>query len=916
MVVRFDKFKNFMSPTLTLCNPNNTKLYVIDNYSDLKIEPTFNAFSEVSLKIYRYYNDNGSSKEFEFYRYVQKKRQILISDIGYFIISKCEEFCDNDNDYKDINLVSCEYEFTQKKLNYLKGTYKFYDYENPADTLLYQLISTMPRWTIGTIDSLVMNLQRTFDVPDNTVYGFMMNDVEKAYDCIFEFNIMDRTVDVYSKHNYVNQTDILLTKEDNLDSVKITENNEDIITALTVTGEDELSINTINPLKTNTIYNFSYYKNTDWMSQGLVDSLTNWENYIEMLSNSYGKVVLNSSWSGTDDELISLCSDGNLNSPITTISNNGEYHIYCAYNMPSSENTDLYARILTGIKSNSAGDPVFLVGLEEFTSDDYQKWILENVSGNEYKIKNKLTGLYLTDGDSIALYENNSTNYQIWIFNSTSVESKWKVQNKASFKYLKLYNSQSDGYKDLFEKIGTENAKLQNLDSQINSTKDQISKYETQKSIAISDNAILSSINTSISNLNEQLQELESEKDKIISSDTGTLSILNSKQTEISQLLKFENYFTQEEYEELFSYISESTYQDEYIIITDNMTYSDISSKQLELYNKGLEILEKNCQPELEFDIETSSFIFDYNFLPYTSQIKTGCLINYVGDYEIISLILLKMSIDIDNKKITLQFGNRYRLNDPLSMFSDIYNETTSSANTVNFEKSVWGKPVKSGKLSEMDKFMNSSISLTTNQIKSSDGQSVEVTDSGVSVRKVTEDESGAKILDPKELKITNSTVAISNDNFETSKAAFGTYLLPDGTEVFGVLADVIVGNIVVGTNLYIGIPIVNDDGVSENVQITDVITNIEGEIKLASKHLQYMSFDDVNGLIIGEKDGNFKSQHTSTAINFLEGNDIISYISNKRFSTHNLAVGLSGKGFFDFIPRNNGNLSITWRSE
>jgi hypothetical protein len=154
------------------------------------------------------------------------------------------------------------------------------------------------------------------------------------------------------------------------------------------------------------------------------------------------------------------------------------------------------------------------------------------------------------------------------------------------------------------------------------------------------------------------------------------------------------------------------------------------------------------------------------------------------------------MDINYEDKNFGMTFGNRYRVNSFSELFNSLYSEAPKSANTVNFQKDIWGKPVKSGKFSEMNEFISSAINLTTNAIRSSKGQSVNIDESGLISKKVDSNE---------QLWLTNNAIAFSDDGFITSKTAIGKISMPDGeTSRYGIAGDAIIGEMIAGTNLKI----------------------------------------------------------------------------------------------------------------
>ena len=714
-----DYFNNLETPKMMLCNPNNKPVIIkdednnnvvcyIDNIEDFSLSPTFNAVSELSFRVYKSIGNN----ELLCFSKIENKRRLHINGFGYFIINNVS-YNDDEKDfiYKDVSAVSVEYELNNKKLNYYKGTFKFYDSLNPQETLLYYLVSLLPNWNIGNVDSSVASKYRTFDISDSTVYGFLMSDVEDAYECIIDYDIENFTINVYDKNNYINNTSVYLTKAETNKSIKIEQVSEQVITALSIFGQNDLDISMINVIGENVIYNFDYYKNTDWMSQTLINAINAWENKIQTYQATY------------DNKLLSLLN---------------------------------------------------------------------------------------------------------------------------------------------------QNATLQTKKSELSQLQSDLKYLNVQKSAIISDNKQndLTSINSLISQKTTQINTKKAE----VTTVQNAVTTLQNDIIAINNICAIKNNFSEVLYNELFPYIIESTYKDEYITLTDSMTFAQRQNQAKELYNKGVNILNKLSQPTYNISLQTNNFLFNSDYKDYLSQIQTGVLINIeVSDDNFQQFVLLKIPINFSAKECSFEFSNRFRLSDPSSVYNDLYKSVSSSANTVNFEKSIWGEAVKSGKLDDVVNFTKAPLDLTNNAIKSSNGQSMVIDDTGLNGLATLEDGS----ISPEQLKIVNNALAFTNDNFETLKTAIGKIYLPDGqlidgkNYVYGICADYISGNLIAGNGLVIktadGKFVVDDNGFhSEQVDNIENSMVTVGQVDTKIESAITQSDDEIK-LYVDEKTA--LNSHTYTTI-------------------------------------------------
>lgn len=291
----FNNNDKYEYKNLILMNPDKTELAIITPsvYSDMKLTLRFNSFSELTFKVYSQIAQNISDKNYDNYEYYDlfvKNRIVEVTDIGRFIIKSVKENVENNKTYtKEITCYSLEHSLTAKFVNLIDGTYKFYNNLNPSDTetLMGKIISNLPNWSIGHVDSELWQKYRTFEMPTTNVYDFLMNNVEDAYECIFVFDTFNQTINAYTPSNSVTDTDIVLTFDNLIKEVNIEETDTEIVTALAVYGGGDLDIRNVNPLGTAFIYNFDYYKS--WFSDDLRTALELWENKVEDSKVAFSK---------------------------------------------------------------------------------------------------------------------------------------------------------------------------------------------------------------------------------------------------------------------------------------------------------------------------------------------------------------------------------------------------------------------------------------------------------------------------------------------------------------------------------------------------------------------------------------------------------------------------------------------------
>ena len=270
----FDFFNLPEIPTFILCNPNREKLFALGGISDRKYCAKFNAMSELTFRADEYVDEILM----EYYDYLVHRRLVYVPELGYFMISDVNEKGDGITKYKEITCKSLEVEFENRKVSLFKGQYSFWNsISSGSPTLVETIESYMPGWTIQVDEPTLDRNYKSFDVSDTTLYNFMMTAVEEAYRCIFTYDTINKIVHVSTVPNATTETNIYISYDNLIKTIDIKEVTDNLVTALSVYGGNELSINIVNPMGTPTIYNFEYFKNTNWMSGSLITALNNWE---------------------------------------------------------------------------------------------------------------------------------------------------------------------------------------------------------------------------------------------------------------------------------------------------------------------------------------------------------------------------------------------------------------------------------------------------------------------------------------------------------------------------------------------------------------------------------------------------------------------------------------------------------------
>lgn len=274
---KFDLRGRYEPPMLVLTNPNREEICVLGMASPPSAQIRFNSTSELTFRVPC--PPDGSTASY--YRLITKNRLVRVSNLGWFIIVGVQEHDGEDGRYKEITCYSYEYSLNARHVNLIaedtdnEMTYKFWDDVEPDNTLLGLLLNGTG-WSVGYVSTELCGKYRTFELPDDTVYGFLMGSVEEAYECFFLFDTEKMLVHAFSTNDFTIPTDIVFTYDNVLKSVDVEEQTDDIVTAMGIYGSDNMDIRYVNPLGTSVLYDFSYYTNEEWMKPELIVRVNEW----------------------------------------------------------------------------------------------------------------------------------------------------------------------------------------------------------------------------------------------------------------------------------------------------------------------------------------------------------------------------------------------------------------------------------------------------------------------------------------------------------------------------------------------------------------------------------------------------------------------------------------------------------------
>lgn len=701
MLFSFDKFDRYEIPVLTVAHPDFTKVGIVKDPIGLKLDLNLVSTSKASFEAYSV-DDTGNA--IFYYGALTKYNLVHISGFGWFVITNVDESNDGIHKSKLVDCESYEYTLGRKAANLSAGTYRLYDPANAAstETLLGHFLANCPRWTIGYVSSALYSRYRTFDMPDASMYGFLMEEAMDAYECVFVFDTETLQIKVYAPDDLIKDSGIVFRYTSLLKNITISDSADDVVTELQVYGADDFSIATVNPLGTASIYKYDYFK--DVMPASMWAKVKQWQ----------------------DDVLAAM------------------------------GRTSSYGNILTAIKN-------------------------ENLKILGYEANKSEAERYRAAGEQVRTV---NTPYTMQAASQTAVDNirAW-IDSKSNADLLTMITA-ADAYPPIptFTPTGSSSVVPSEIQGYANSIA-EADRNVAQATVNIY--ACELCINYCASMIAQSQTLIETYQLQRKTAASG---------------LAISNYLTADEIVALGDYTLADVYENTYIVPLDNATYEETQNLAFELLDGALEVLERVSQPSFDFSVDSVNLMFDKEHEAYVKKIEQkglGCQVHIeYEDGNWYNPVLMGIGVEYDDPdKCSLVFGSNYHARMSEDLYAECFQNAAKTSSTVSSALHSWLNPMQSQSLSPMREFIEGTLSAAANKIINASNQSTVIDQFGIWGRKTTDDG-----YSPKQLKIINNGMFMTDDNWDTCKLAIGEIEIPGTADTaYGVASELLVGNLILG---------------------------------------------------------------------------------------------------------------------
>ena len=794
MVVNFSKIDLHKRPNFIVRNFDGKAIGVLGHIISPTADIRYNEISQISFE----YPSHVNGKKLNEYDLLTGMRIIDVEGFGQFTLHNPEE---NDKGVKSSKICSgysLEYEFTNKSISLEEGTYNFWNPFAPDSTILGIILSEMPSWNLGTVSTRLIGKYRTFSVDGVSIYDFMKSDLEKTYECVFDFDTYKREINVRSKYDVVPTKPVYIATNNLAKEIVVEENIDDLFTVLDVNGAEGVDIRSVNPMGENRIYNLDSYMTEEYFSASIIQKWNNWKLTFENYQTLYYSLVvaqnmqisryatesavltdLQGELTGLESQkaalLQAVAMDSSLNSKLSTINS----QIQAKENQITSQKN-----LLTQIKSqaNSYTSQLKQINKETAFSSFF--------TDNELKILDRYFKCgSLTDSSFVASEVDSYSSESSVVRNFSST---FEIENCTTVR-MSTYTNDITFYTIRGGSINVNNAQFK-LNSEVVSGTLQVNR----------DNTFVMSLYLSRGTINDN------------KFPSGTLSLTGRLYTNVSYT------------DTSIRFNTSST--------TAYMTYETSEYQRMsiawDLYEYGKEVLDIKAYPVYHFTVDSSNFFAIDDFVSFAKEFTLGERIYLHLSMGVIEPIVTGISIDFDDlTQLELEFASDFQVKNGKFSWLDNLDQSVSVSKTLDFNQFNYSNFVNSGANTNIKKFMESALNTMKNMILSGTHNEITIDQAGLRCRKYDEASGG---YSPKQIWMAHNALMFTNDGWNTATIGIGEFVDKNLGSLYGIVTPALVGTILAGNNLIIesektdgGIAIFKMDG--EGASLHNASFNLYG---------------------------------------------------------------------------------------
>lgn len=796
-----------------------------------------------------------------------------------------------------------------------------YNPENPNASILHRILRKAPHYNIAHVDKSIANIQRTFSFDKKDIKN-CFDDIAKEIDCLFVYNCylddndnIARDISVYDLEDFCTEcsergtlqdkcrvcgsskiirgygmdTNIFVSSSNLADEISLSNNTSSVKNCFKLQGGDDLMSATIagcNPDGSSYLWFISDAQKSE-MSAGLTKKLNAYNTAYNYYCDDY-RVIIPSQAASKYNSIVnrySCVSDDIQPIPSTVYGYSSIIRWYY-------DTIDLISFLEHSMMPSAKTDSTD-------AKKEAAKLTQESLVGAAVEDRSKLS---LTTASNavlgIAKIVADSSKYQIKIVDASLTEYVWK----GSFS-LKSYSNEDDTAKtELISVVISDNYEKfvkQKIDTVLmNASKDSVdlvvmfkmsdadfllemkkyslsmlkSFYEScqaalniligqgasdKNAIEVNGNTyekLYIPMRTKCGLIEDEIKRREAE----IAAVKNVQGILDKQRRDIQSALNMQEFLGADLWIELMSYRREDIYQNSNYI-SDSLDNAELVKRAIEFIDIAKKDIFKSALAQYSISASLRNLLVMKEFKPIVDSFEVGNWIRVSVDGIVYKLRLVEYQIDFENiSEVSVVFSDVNTTVDGISDIKSVLSQASSMASSYNFVARQATKGAKGS--NNLDKIFQDGISVSDIDITDGKDRQNQVWDkNGMLFREY--DQVQERYTD-EQMRIINSTISMTDDNWETTKTAIGKFFYLDpmtqkSKHVWGVNGELIAGKLLVGESLGIynksGSLSFDGDGLTVKNRNNTVSINPNSRklFNIANASGDMFTFDDNGNLII-----------------------------------------------------------------
>ena len=270
---------------------------------------------------------------------------------------------------------------------------------------------------------------------------------------------------------------------------------------------------------------------------------------------------------------------------------------------------------------------------------------------------------------------------------------------------------------------------------------------------------------------------------------------------EIQKNLNFEDYLGNDLWLEFCSYRREDAYSNDNFI-SEGLNNAEMFKRALEFFELAQNEIYKSSEKQHSISTTLNNLLAIPKFENLLSKFELGNWIRVKVDDVIYKLRLISYGVDYGSlDTISVEFSDVTKIKNGITDIQNVLSQASSMATSYTSIQRQMSQSEKTNDI--LNDWIDNGLNITNAKIINANNQNQVWNKNGILCRSY--DEIEEKYSD-EQLKIINNTIAITDDNWKTTKTAIGKihYKNPDGEimETYGINAETVIGKLLLGQQL------------------------------------------------------------------------------------------------------------------